>query len=146
MFRYFRPNPRADPATPWLTTAVWIDGREVSVDSLDQPFHDAAFQPQAVPGDISPPEEVMPKFAALNLDVPPEQVYLRLFCHGSDHWLWRMAAIRQRPSSPGAVAASLPSVDFIYLNARSGKVLADSEGALLTALASPAAGRRSIRP
>jgi hypothetical protein len=51
-----------------------------------------------------------------------------------------MAAIRQRLNSADAVAASLPSVDFIYLDARSGKVLADSEGALLTALASPAAG------
>ena len=140
VFRYFRRNPREDAANPWLATSVWIDGRQVKVDSLDQSLGDPAFQPQAVPDDISPPEEVMPKFGALNLDVPPEQVYLRLFCHGNDHWLWRMAAIRQRLSSPDMVAASLPSVDFIYLDARSGKVLADSEGALLTALASPTAG------
>ena len=51
-----------------------------------------------------------------------------------------MAAIRQRLGSPDMAAASLPSVDFVYLDARSGKVLADSEAGLLTALASPTAG------
>jgi hypothetical protein len=137
VFRYFRPNPRADAANPWLATSVWIDGRQLSVDSLDQPLHDAAFQPRAVPDDISPPEEVMPKFGALNLSAPLEQVYLRLFCRGSDHWLWRMAAVRQRPGSSGVAVAAQPSVDFVYLDARSGKLLADSEAGLLTALAAP---------
>jgi hypothetical protein len=140
VFRYFRPNPRADAGTPWLTASVWIDGRQVGVDSLDQPSHDAAFRPQAVPSDISQPEEVMPKFGALNLDAPLEQVYLRLFCRGSDHWLWRMAAVRHQPSSSGTVAAAQPSVEFLYLDACSGRVLADSEGALLAALASTTTG------
>ncbi len=141
VFRYFRPNPRAEAANPWLTTSVWIDGRQVKVESLDRPSTDPVLQPQAAPDDVSPPEEVMPKFAALNGDAPPEQVYLRLFCLGGNHWLWRMAAIRQQPGSPGALAAALPSVDFVYLDARSGKLLADSEAGLLTALASPTAGR-----
>jgi hypothetical protein len=140
VFRFFRPNPRADAANPWLTTSVWIDDRQVKVDSLDRPASDPVLQPQAVPDDIAPPEEVMPKFGALNLDAPPEQVYLRLFCCGSDHWLWRMAAVRRQPGLPDAVAAARPSVDFIYLDARSGKILADSEGGLLTALASPTTG------
>jgi hypothetical protein len=36
VFRYFRRNPRDDAAKPWLATSVWIDGRQVKVDSLDQ--------------------------------------------------------------------------------------------------------------
>jgi hypothetical protein len=141
VFRYFRPNPRAEAMSPWLTTTVWIDGRQVKVDGLDRPSGAPAFQPRAVPHDVSPPEELMPKFEALNLGPPPEQVYLSLSCFslGGDHWLWRMAAVRQRPSSPGLVAAALPSVDFVYLDARSGKLLADSEAGLLAALASPVA-------
>jgi hypothetical protein len=139
LFRYFRPNPRVDAAKSWLTASVWIDGREVKLDSLDQPMQDEAFAPQATPNDISLPEEVMPKFAALHLDTPPEEVYLRLFCFGGDRWLWRMATIRQRPGDPRAAAAR-PSVDLVYLDARSGKVLANSEAGLLAAIVAPPSG------
>jgi hypothetical protein len=139
VFRYFRPNPRADAARPWLTASVWIDGRQVKADGLDRPVQNEGFSPQAAPNDISPPEEVMPKFAASQPDAPPQQFYLRLFCYGGDHWLWRMATV-QRPSSPGTVAAAQPSVDFVYLDARSGRVLANSESGLLAALASPTTG------
>ena len=47
-----------------------------------------------------------------------------------------MAAIRQGAITSGEVTA-VPSVDFVYLDARSGKFLADSEAGLLAALASP---------
>jgi hypothetical protein len=143
LFRYFRPNPRAETTNPWLLTSVLIDDRQVKVDSLDRPSNDPVLRPQAVPNNISPPEEVLPKFAALNVDAPPEQVYLRLSCLGGDRWLWRMAAVRQGAVTSGAVTA-VPSVDFVYLDARSGKFLADSEAGLLAALASPTSPSASV--
>lgn len=135
-FQYYSSGQGGPAPAAGSMLTVLIDGLRITADDSPLMTTEAASPPPTTPDDLLPPEEILPKFWVLNDSAPPEQIFLLLFPSGPprNQWLWRMAALRA-PAVASANPASLPpALDMLYLDARSGKPVADSEGKLLAAV------------